>query len=201
MNRDSLADAKQRLRIPDLWRRLNLPGEAAKSCRSPFRQEGNPSFSVFNDGLLWKDFGGAGDGEHGDAIDFLARARNLSLKDAIAEFKRLAGIEDTSPATPPPRSNPSPRVQSLDWSACVAAFTPEHQAKLAAWRGYSAELLAWLHAHQIVGLYAGERIAFAVHDAHGNVIACHYRRKEDGSWRYFPTGTRTAPPSRECARR
>lgn len=90
-------------------------------------------------------------------------------------------------------SNALPRTQSLDWSACVDAFTPEHQAKLAAWRGHSAEFTAWLHARQIVGLYDGDRIAFAVHDAHGNVIACHYRRKEDGSWRYSPTGTRTAP--------
>lgn len=107
MNPDSLAEAKQRLRLPELWRLLNLRGEAAKSCRSPFREAGNPSFSVFEDGLRWKDHG---TGEHGDAIDFLARARNLSLKDAIAEFKRLAGVEDTAPATPPARSNASPRI-------------------------------------------------------------------------------------------
>lgn len=192
MNPDTLALAKDRLRIPELWRQLGLPGEPAKSCRSPLRADDtNPSFSVFNDGLLWKDHGGTG--EHGDAIDFLARARNLSLKDAIAEFKRLAGIEGIAPAAPPSRSNPLSRTQSLDWPECVSAFTPEHQAKLAAWRGWSPEFGAWLHARQLVGLYDGERIAFAVHNAHGNVIAIHYRLKEDGSWRYFPTGTRTAP--------
>ncbi len=107
MNPDALTLAKDRLRIPELWRLLNLPGEAAKSCRSPLRADDtNPSFSVFNDGLLWKDHG---TGEHGDAIDLLSRARNLSLKDAIAEFKRLAGVEDTAPAAPP-RSNASPWI-------------------------------------------------------------------------------------------
>lgn len=191
MNPDALALAKDHLRIPELWRLLGLPGEPAKSSRSPLRADDtNPSFSVFNDGLLWKDHG---TGEHGDAIDLLARARNLSLKDAIAEFKRLAGVADAAPAAPPSRSNPLPQTPSLDWSDCVAAFTPEHQAKLAAWRGYSAEFVASLQARQILGLYDGERVAFAVHDAQGSVIACHYRRKEDGSWRYFPTGTRTAP--------
>lgn len=105
---DALSRAKDRLRIPELWRMLSLPGEPAKSCRSPLRaDDANPSFSVFNDGLLWKDHG---TGEHGDAIDFLARARNLSLKDAIAEFKRLAGVEDAAPAAQPPRSNASPRI-------------------------------------------------------------------------------------------
>jgi hypothetical protein len=107
MNPDALALAKARLRIPELWRLLNLPGEAAKSCRSPLRaDDANPSFSVFDDGLRWKDHA---TGEHGDAVDFLARARSLSLKDAIAEFKRQAGVADAAPAAPS-RSNLSPCI-------------------------------------------------------------------------------------------
>jgi len=186
MNNNDLADAKQRLRIPELWRLLNLPGQPGKSCRAPWRDDHNPSFSVFDDGLRWRDF--AAD-EGGDAIDFLARARGLSLADAISEFKKLAGI------TPPPSNQQSEigNPQSLDWSACVAALTPEHRAKLAEWRGYAPKFVEWLHAENLVGLFDGERIAFPVHDAGRNVIGCHYRLKEDGSWRYNPTGTRTAP--------
>ncbi len=103
---DSLDAAKQRLRIPELWRMLGLPGEAAKTCRSPFREDSNPSFSVFDEGLKFKDHG---TGDHGDAPDFLARARNLPLAEAIREFKQLAGVEDTAPAAPS-RSNPSPQI-------------------------------------------------------------------------------------------
>lgn len=39
---------------------------------------------------------------------------------------------------------------------------------------------------KIVGLFDGERIAFPVRNAQGNVVACHYRRKEDETWRYYP---------------
>lgn len=193
MHADTLALAKERLRIPELWRLLGLPGEAAKSCRSPLRADDtNPSFSVFDGGLRWKDHG---TGEHGDAVDFLARARNLSLKDAIAEFKRLAGVEAATSAAPL-RCNlphPSAKPQVLDWFKCVAAFTPEHQARLAAWRGCSAEFIAWLHARRLVGLYRDEHVAFAIHDTQGSVTACHYRLAESGRWLYFPTGTRIAP--------
>ena len=44
-----------------------------------------------------------------------------------------------------------------------------------------------------VGLFDGKRIGFPVHDAERTVVGCHYRLKEDGSWRYHPTGTHTAP--------
>src|SRR5262245_45501780 len=89
VNTDALAEAKQRLRIRTLCRMLGLPGEPARSCRSPFREDQNPSFSVFDDGLRFKDF--ATD-ESGDAVDFLARARGGSIGEAIRELKRLAGV-------------------------------------------------------------------------------------------------------------
>ena len=40
--------AKERLTIPELWRLLNLPGNPGRSCRSPFREDRNPSFSVYD---------------------------------------------------------------------------------------------------------------------------------------------------------
>lgn len=80
-----------------------------------------------------------------------------------------------------------------DWQSCASALTLEHRSKLAEWRGYAPKFVEWLHAENLVGLFDGERIAFPVHDAGRNVIGCHYRIKEDGSWRYHPTGTRTVP--------
>jgi hypothetical protein len=84
---NDLATAKQKLRIPQLWALLNLPGTPAKSCRCPWRDDIKPSFSIFAEGLRWRDF--AAD-EGGDAIDFLAKARGLSISDAIREFKQLS---------------------------------------------------------------------------------------------------------------
>jgi len=82
----TLADAKARLNIHDLWPHFGFPGEPKASCRCPWRDDHKPSFSIFADGMRWRDF--ATD-EGGDVIDFLAKARGLSLGDAIREFKRL----------------------------------------------------------------------------------------------------------------
>ncbi len=81
----------------------------------------------------------------------------------------------------------------FDWQSCVAAFSAEHRAKLAKWRGYAPKFVEWLHAENLIGLFDSEQIAFPVHDAHGKIVGCHYRLKDGDSWRYHPTGTRTAP--------
>src|SRR5438128_2256347 len=70
-----IAEAKERLRIPDLWQRLDLPGQPKASCKSPFREDRRASFSVSRDGLLFNDFT---TGEAGDAIVFLQLATGLS---------------------------------------------------------------------------------------------------------------------------
>ncbi len=107
-----LVEAKARLSIPDLWHRLELPGTPKVSCSSPFREDRNPSFSVFKDGLLFKDFA---TGEAGDAIDFLALATGLDRKAACKRFIELVGgavssplpVKRTPPAHPQVRPKPS----------------------------------------------------------------------------------------------
>jgi DNA primase len=84
-----LEAAKAQLSIPRLWAMLNLPGKPGRSYRSPFRQDRNPSFSVYDNGCKWKDHA---TGEGGDAIDFLARALNLSKQDACRKLIELAGV-------------------------------------------------------------------------------------------------------------
>lgn len=83
-----LAEAKPILRIPELWERLGYIGQPSKICRSPFREDSNPSFSVSPDGLLWNDFA---DGDGGDAVDFLARALDLDKTESAREFLKMAG--------------------------------------------------------------------------------------------------------------
>jgi hypothetical protein len=189
---DLLAQAKQHLPLSTLMAQLGFGDRAKKSACCPFHQDSSASFSLYvgDDGEeRWKCFAGCG---QGDAIDFLAKHRGLSNADACREYIRLAGVTPT-PA-PPPGSNLSPSAQPpFDWQSCVAALTAEHREKLANWRGYAPKFVEWLHAQNLIGLFDGERIAFPVHDAQGNVTGCHYRLKEDGSWRYHPTGTRTAP--------
>jgi hypothetical protein len=60
--------AKEHYTIPFLWRSFGYPGKPSASCKSPFRDDDNPSFSVFDEGRKWKDHA-TGDG--GDIIEFL----------------------------------------------------------------------------------------------------------------------------------
>jgi hypothetical protein len=86
--RNRIAQAKARFTIPVLWRMFNLKGKPARCCRSPFRQDRNPSFSVSEDGLVFHDFA---TGQGGDAIDFLALIRGISKPEAFVELLEMAG--------------------------------------------------------------------------------------------------------------
>lgn len=101
MNPNLLSQAKDRLRIPELWSRLNLPGTPAKSCRVPWRDDERPSGSVYDEGRRFHDHG---TNEDFDAPAFLARARNMSNADGCREFINLAGVTATpTPTTDSPR--------------------------------------------------------------------------------------------------
>jgi hypothetical protein len=93
-----LAFAKDRVRIPQAWERLGLPGKPCKACKSPFREERNASFSVFDDGFRWHDFA---TGESGDVVDLIARAKGISAKEAARVLIEWAGEGDSrSPSGP-----------------------------------------------------------------------------------------------------
>ena len=82
--------------------------------------------------------------------------------------------------------------QQFDWEQFVAALDKEHQTKFSQSRGYSDEFFAWLTACKLVGLLNGEHIIFPVADKEGTIVGGHYRLF-DGTWRYLPKGTNTAP--------
>jgi hypothetical protein len=89
---DSIARCKAVLPLPDLWKKLGLRGEPKRSCLSPFRDETNPSFSVFQKGQLWfwKDHAtGAG----GDEITLIIQHQGCKKGDAIRYYHELAGVE------------------------------------------------------------------------------------------------------------
>jgi len=84
----NIQDAKARVNIRDLWRHFGFEGEPQNSCRCPFHEDRNPSFSISGNGQLWNCFGGCGGG---DAVTFLERAGNLSNTEACRQIVELAG--------------------------------------------------------------------------------------------------------------
>jgi hypothetical protein len=92
-----LQAAKERLLIPALWTILGLPGRPARSCSSPFREDRNPSFAIYDEGRRWKDYA---TGQGGDAADFVAMACNLSPEDACRKLIELAGGISQIPQIP-----------------------------------------------------------------------------------------------------
>jgi CHC2-type zinc finger protein len=105
-------EIKDRLTIPMLSRELFPDWEPAKSCRSPFRPDNSPSFSVYNDGKLFMDFA---TGDRGDVIDFYALAKGIRLPEATNElWDRLQSGNKHCEQTPtskkevPKRKGPTP---------------------------------------------------------------------------------------------
>lgn len=97
--RAELDVAKDRIRVPDAWRALGLPGEPHPNpCRSPFREDRRASFSVYNDGMAWKDHA---TGEGGDIVDFVAAALRCPVPEAIAWLRERAGAGRALPAKAP----------------------------------------------------------------------------------------------------
>lgn len=87
-----LEDIKDRLDIVEvIGRRVELK-PAGSNLRGvcPFHSEKTPSFFVFPSSNRWKCFGC---GESGDAIDFITRESGQTLKEALPDLARLAGVD------------------------------------------------------------------------------------------------------------
>lgn len=105
----ALEQAKAAFTIDDAWSRLGLPGHPSKSCRSPFREDRSPSFSVFDNGTRWRDHG---TGEGGDVCDFLAAALNVDPSNAARWLLEQTNTRTSRREWPrvrtPLRANPKP---------------------------------------------------------------------------------------------
>jgi Protein of unknown function (DUF3987) len=137
---------------------------------------------------LWGDFADA-EKHSRSPLDLWMRARNVDFKTALREAAEWTGqsFNGSKSAAAPREAAKKP----FDWQACVDAFTGEHLQRLSEWRGYSGEFCSRLKQDELIGL-VDNHVAFPVHDAPRNVVAAHCRLK-DGSWLYYPLGTKTRP--------
>ena len=98
---DVFALAKERYTIFELWKIFGLDGSPGTSCKSPFREDKNPSFSVFEDGRKWRDHA---TGEGGDVVEFVKSALGGEHSDAREWLSERLCVESRknggSPAKP-----------------------------------------------------------------------------------------------------
>ena len=198
-DRSSILAAKAALPLPELLRSLGFqpPASGSGNMPSPFRpvdHQGSPSFSIFerSGSWGWVDRSGGGE-EKGDEITLMEKLESLSMKDAIARYLDLAGIRPDQKLPPPAPRAPAavPLPPPPSWEDLSAAFTPDQQHKLAAWRGYSPELVLWLQEQGILASFKGSP-CLPVRNQSGRLLAVHVR-PESGKWFYEPKGAGLHP--------
>lgn len=92
MNDRFVEDLKNRVDIVQIIGKYADLKKSGKNfmCRSPFRNERTPSFSISPDKQVWYDFGAS---EGGDVIRFIEKAENVSFQEAIEMLADMAGME------------------------------------------------------------------------------------------------------------
>ena len=130
----SIAELKPRFTILEAWAALQLPGTPGKSCKSPFREDHRPSFSVFDAGARFKDHA---TGEAGDVIDFLKLALECDTSAVVEWLRERVGGLLAVPA-PAPRRREAPKVAK--WPLLQRGSAAEIEA-LAALRGLPVNAL------------------------------------------------------------
>lgn len=109
----TIQEAKVKLDIPAVAAQVFPLWRPALSCVSPLREDRNPSFSVYDHGQKWKDHA---TGDHGDAVDFLAKALDIPAQEAVRRFVEMASgkpsqkIEQVSR----PKLAPAPAREDTD---------------------------------------------------------------------------------------
>jgi DNA primase len=91
MNDRFVEDVKSRVDLIEIVRKYAEIKKAGKNfvCRSPFRNEKTPSFSISPEKQMWYDFGAA---EGGDAISFIEKIENCSFREAVEILADMAGV-------------------------------------------------------------------------------------------------------------
>ena len=173
---------KQKLPLPQLMEQLGYGEFAKRSVCSPFREDKNPSWGIYEDAKGWhfKDFA---TGEGGDELDFLAIHNKCDAKQALKLYQQYAGntpIKATvSIGELPPQD---------EWTQAVEALVAKDKwlLQLGQKRGYSKTLLAGLIENGLIGLH-DKSIAFPIYNQGGVFQGMHLRGAN--GWRITGGGT------------
>jgi len=87
-----LNDLKNRIDLVEIVRKYAELKKVGRNfmCRSPFRNERTPSFSISPEKQFWYDFGSS---NGGDAISFIEKIENVSFPEAVEILAQTAGMD------------------------------------------------------------------------------------------------------------
>ena len=184
---DIFEQAKKTYRIEDIWSAFDLPGQPGKSCKSPFRKDNHPSFSVYDEGRRWKDHA-TSDG--GDVIEFVKHALDGSHKDAREWFCERLGIDEPDYNQDSIRKRQSPASQRrIQFPGKLIEGTQDTWSAFAERRGYTDPgVKAMVEDGILRFIRAGGKKCFVVLD---NELRAAEIRRIGGS--PFPGGTKAYP--------
>ena len=110
----TLAEAKERVRIPDLWHEFGYRGEPGKTCFCPFHEDTRtPAFSVFDDGKRWECHAGCGEGSVVDLFAKRRRARCVNTNPVPSQYGAAQPVERLQIAEPRGEAVPTLRISFL----------------------------------------------------------------------------------------
>lgn len=119
----SIPELKARFTILDAWAALSLPGTPGKSCKSPFREDHRPSFSVYADGARFKDHA---NGAHaGDVVDFIKLALDCDTGAAVRWMRERIG---EAPPEPTRQAQPKAAKRTAKWPTLARGTDAELDA-------------------------------------------------------------------------
>jgi CHC2 zinc finger/Toprim-like len=186
----SIEAIKARLSIPDAARLLGMNWQPGKSCTSPFRPDKHPSFSVFQDGQRFRDHAS---GDSGTVIDFIQKALDVSLKEAIQWAREKCGgpVLPVLPGASVPMKKASPATKAKPAPKLRAARPGELEA-LASLRGFKVETLTEAQGRGLLAFAnVWGRVAWLVCDPGGRIAE---GRRLDG----LPWEAYGGMPARKC---
>ena len=152
--RDHVRVLKNACPMPVLMEKIGLGDYAKKSCTSPFRDDKNPSFGVFQGGSGWF-FKDHATGESGDEINLLAKYHQMDPRN---DFRSLASIYSGHAGIPVPTvhkfsSKPREAPRKADANKKEPPLTlgsPEQLKRLAECRPYQLEALRWASSRGVL---------------------------------------------------
>ena len=126
MTANLFQQARETLTIPQAWQMLGLQGEPKASCKSPWRDERTPSFSIYDNGRKFKDHG---EQIGGDVVEFI----RYTLGTDHAGVRQWLTQHLTNVPTVPTKRTTTPKV--IQWPAPHHEGDERHHSAMVKARG------------------------------------------------------------------